>query len=483
MFNSQVTAREKRDNPLLIYSLILTLSFVLSLSVVTQNYYLLFGILAAVFGVLLFRNSLLPVAVIPIIIAFTDWAVEYRYLPFQIMWLPELLSGILFIKSLAKKVGERQKYITPGLPIALSFLFVSLFSLIANNSPVIPALLMLRILFRYYLLFLAIINLGFDEKSQKVIINILIFIFLVQLPLSVVKLFVHGQGETSLGLSSHSVSTIFPLIAIGFLLSYYFVYRRRLSYLLAALGFVGFSIVGGKRAFIFFMPVLLIFLAWLLRKENFLRLRFIILVILFFSLSLYFVARLVPTLNPQRKIWGEFSLRHMVDYAISYETNVSLTGEPTGRISATVQTFKVLSRKNLSGYVFGYGPGTIIKSMFSGYDRRAAIRSQFGIEYGINGLSWLGIQVGYVGTVIYMLIFYYLMKKCYCYYKKEKDPFWRSFALGMAGFSFILLFTSLVYTPFFNHDAVSAFYFCLVAIVIIRLKSPQRANYIEITKA
>ena len=483
MLKGQPFLRARRDDPLLVFGSLLLLCILLSLSLVNQNYYLLFGIFATVLAVLLLKANLLPVAVILLIIPFADWAVEYKYLPFQVMWVPELLAGLLFIKSLARKALEKQAYASPGLPFVLVFFLLSFLSLFINGSPIIPALLMLRLLFRYYLLFLAIINLGFDEKSQKLIINILIFIFLVQLPLSVAKLFVYGQGETSLGLSSHSVSTIFPLVAIGFLYSYYLLYQRKIAYILGIFGFVGFSIVGGKRAFIFFLPVLLIYLTWILKERILRNLRLVFLGILIFFVSLYFVARLIPTLNPQREVWGEFNRRHIIDYAISYETNVSMTGAPTGRISASLEVFRALGRKGLPGRAFGYGPGSIIKSMFGGYDKRQTIRSRFGVVYGMNGLSWLGVQVGYFGTIIYFLIYYCLLRKCHSYYKKEKDPFWRSFALGMTGFSFILLFTSLIYTPFFNDDSVAAFYFCLAAIVIIRSTGFQPNNQTGIVQA
>ncbi len=468
MFESTLTQKNRLALPVWILALLLVLSVFVSLSIVYKNYYLLFVAAAIVLAGFLLKLRIFPVVLILLIIAFTDWAVESAYLPFQVMWLPELMTALLFIKSIGEKVVAKKKIVAPGLQPVLVFFLIALFSLLMNSSGFIPALLLLRLLFRYYLLFLAVINLELDETGLKTIINVLVFIFLVQIPLSVVKLLIFGQGERSLGLSSHSVSTIFPLIAIGFLYSYYFLHQKRQAYILGILAFVGFSIVGEKRAFIFYLPVLLVFLTWTLRKKIRPRQGVIVLAVVIALVSFYLVARLIPTLNPQRKVWGEFDPGHVLNYALNYETAVSASGYPIGRISATIAVFKSLKGAGLSGLAFGYGPGTVIKSMFSEYDRIDAVKTRFGVEYGWNGLSWLGVQVGYLGALVYFFLFYFLLRQSYSLFQSEPDPYWRSFALGMVAFSFTLLLTSLAYSPFFNYDAVAAFYFSLAAVVILR---------------
>jgi len=474
VFENTLIQKNRQALPVWILAAVLVLSIYISLSIVSKNYYLLFGAAAIVLGGLLFKLRVFSVVLILLIVAFADWAVESAYLPFQVMWLPELMSALLFLKAFGEKVIAKKKFVAPGWLPVLVFFLVAFASLLVNSSGIIPALLLLRLLFRYYLLFLAIINLELDEGSLKTIIRVLALIFLLQIPLSVVKLLVFGQGERSLGLSSHAVSTIFPLIAIGFFYAYYFLDKKRPVYIWGILSFVGFSIVGEKRAFVFYLPVLLVFLTWTLRK----RIRPRPSVILFGTaialVSIYLVARLIPTLNPQKKVWGEFNPGHIIHYAVNYETAVSAGGYPIGRVSATVEVFKTLKKTGLSGLAFGFGPGSVIKSMFSEYDRKDIVKTRFGVEYGWNGLSWLGIQVGYLGALVYFFLFYFLLRKSYSLFKSEPDPYWRSFALGMVGFSFSLLLTSFAYSPFFNHDAVAAFYFSLAAIVMLKRQSPAK---------
>jgi hypothetical protein len=471
VIENALNQKSRQALPAWILAALLVLSASISLSIVHKNHYLLFGAAAVVLGGLLFKLRVFPVVLVLLVIAFADWAVESAYLPFQIMWLPELMSALLFLKSFGEKIIARKKYIAPGLLPALFFLLLAFFSLLLNSSGIIPALLMLRLLFRYYLLFLAVINLELEEKRMKLVISVLVLIFLAQLPLSVVKLVAFGQGERSLGLSSHAVTTIFPLIAIGFFYSFYFLYQKKQAYIWGIFAFVGFSIVGEKRAFIFYLPILLAFLTWILREKIRPRLRVIVFGLAIALVSFYLVARLIPTLNPQKRVWGDFSLRHIIDYAVSYETAVSPGGYPIGRVSATAEVFKALEKRGLSGLAFGYGPGSVIKSMFSDYNRKESVKTRFGVEYGWNGLSWLGIQVGYLGMLAYFFLFLYLLLRSYSVYKAEENPYWRSFAMGMVSFSFILLLTSLAYSSFFNHDAVAAFYFCLAALVMLRRQS------------
>src|SRR4030042_2704802 len=250
-----------------ILGLSLLMSIFLIYSLVSKNYYFLFLLIGLALSFFLMKSKTLPIVIILAVIPFTDWAIEQGFLPFQIMWFPELLCGLLFLKVLVQSVARKEQFKTAGFKFVLLFLCVAFFSLIYNGSSLIPGLLMLRLLFRYYIFFLAILNLDLDEKALKSTNGFLIIVFLAQLPLAIAKLFIYGQGETSLGLSSHSLSMIIPLIAVSFLYAFYFLYKKKAIYLFGILSFVGFSFVGGKRAFIFYLIALMVFLTWILKRQ------------------------------------------------------------------------------------------------------------------------------------------------------------------------------------------------------------------------
>ena len=256
-----------------VLGLSLLISIFLSYFLVSKNYIFLFFLIGLALSFIMMKSKTIPIIIILSFSPFIGWALEKGFITFQILWFPELLSALIFLKVLVGRLLTKQKFQTPGLKFVFVFLLISFISQIYNSQGLIPALLMLRILFRFYLLFLGVINLDLDEKAMKLVNSSLIIIFLLQLPLAIVKLFIYGQGEVALGLSAHSYSMIIPLIAISFLYAFYFLYKKKAVYLLGILSFIGFSFIGGKRAFIFYFIVLAVFLMWFLRKQIRLNLR------------------------------------------------------------------------------------------------------------------------------------------------------------------------------------------------------------------
>jgi len=468
MINSFSLVNKRNISSLINVFLLFLTTIILAYAIVYKNYYVMFLIGSLFLGLILVKSNVLPIAFILIVVSFTEWGVEYGYLPPQIMWAPELMSGLLFIKALVYRNISRQKINLFGMKVIVGFLVIVFVSILFNGSNLISALLFLRLLFRYYLLLLAILNLDFEEKQMKLINNILIFIFLAQLPLSVVKMIIYGPSERSLALSSHSVSAIIPLIAIGFLLSFYFFYRRSLVYILLSLGFVGFSIIGEKRAFFLFLGISIVYIGWFFRNDVKNLLKYILIGILLFTVSSYFIFRLIPSLNPQNKVWGKFDPGYVLNYSYHYTTQTSPQKKTIGRTSTSINIFNRLYDQGIDNFLFGFGPGIIIMSMFETFDMRELTSTKFGVGYGTNGLSWLGLQVGYLGAIVFFLLFYLILRRAHDYFKKETDSYWCSFALGMCVFTFIFLLSSLTYSPFFNHDAISSIFFCLVGFVIVR---------------
>lgn len=457
-----------RMNTPLWYFVIVLANILIGLAIVQQNYYLFVVVFGAAFFLVIIRSDIIPIAAILLIISFAGWATDQGYIPMQVMWLPELLSLLIFVKALVLCAIDRRKVKLFGIWLVFPFLMIACVSFLYNSSGIIPGILFLRILFRYYLLFLAIINLQLDDKSIKLLNNILVFIFIAQLPFSILKLILYGQGERPFGLSSHSLPTIIPLIAIGFLLSFYYFFDRKPIYLWGIAGFIGFSLIGEKRGFIFFLPFLLIYFFWSLRSYIRIKGKYIFMAVFALLLTVYFFARLIPTLNPERRIGGSFSLSHLLNYGYNYTTQITPDGLSIGRTSTTINIISRLYNNGPIPFLVGNGPGSFLKSMFNSYNVRGELNRNLNVGYGINGISWFLIQVGLCGLILFSLIFYLVLKKSYTLFKSEKDPYWRSLAYGVSIFSFIMLLLSLSYSPFFQSDSISSFYFCLAGFVIMR---------------
>ena len=425
------------------------------------------------------KMRLSPIAFILLTIAFGDWACELGYLPPQVMWAPELVSGLLLLKVIRKRSCQRRPIQHDGASIWLLFVAVVTISSLVNDSDLISALLFLRLLVRYYFLFLAMINMDLEERELKWINGLVAAIFWAQLPLAGVKMLVLGQGESPLGLNGHSRTTFVVLIALSFLLSYYLLWKPWNKLLLLCLGFLGFGFVGGKRGVVFLIPMLFLYMFWRITKDRVAFIRVVVVACVLGPVGFYLSVRLLPTLNPDRQVWGGFEPVYALEYTIDYTTGRDQDGYATGRVSALVDVFHQLTRAGIWRASLGNGPGSILKSRFAFVDKRDDLRARSGISYGLNGLNWMSLQLGYLGTLVFFLLFRTIEKSALRCFEYDSEPYWRAFGLGMAGFSFIMMFVALFYSPAYADDAISAIYFCLAAVLYTRARNLQRELFFE----
>jgi hypothetical protein len=411
-----------------------------------------------------------PIAFVLVTVSSTAWACEHGYLPSQVMWAPELVSGLLFVKVFRDRRSRHKPMELYGFGVWAAFVAVVAFSALMNGMHPISSLLFLRLLVRYYLLFLAMINMDLTEKELRWTNGLVAGIFLLQLPLALVKLGVYGQGETPLGLNGHSQTTSVVLIALSFLLAYYFIWRPSGHLLLLCMGFIGFGLVGGKRGIVFLIPMLLVYLFWRVTRNRAALLRMMALAVVIVPPSFYISARLLPTLNPERKVWGRFDPAYPFQYAKDYTTHRNEEGYADGRVSASIDVFRRLVDDGVWRLALGNGPGCLLKSMFASFDRRDDMEIQSGIGYGLTGLNWMALQVGYLGVVVFLVFLAKIERVALYCFERDEAPYWQAFGLGMAGFSFVMMYIALVYSPAYIDDCLSAFYFSLAGVLYTRVR-------------
>jgi len=461
---------ERYSSFLVFVILPLSLGYLVSRAIVNQNYYALLLFTIAIIGFLILKSNILSISIILFLVFAGNWLVSLGYLPAQFNWLVEIIIGLLFIKAISQKIINNQKIKLKYLGIFSLFLSVCLISYLLNNMTLILSFLFLRLLGRYYLLYLAVINLDLDEKSMTTLNKILVFLFIIQVPAAVIKLSVYGQGEQAIGTYGRSgggLSTVLPLITLCFLIAFYFLYKPSKLYIFLAFCFIAFGIIGGKKAIMIFVPILLIFLGIFMKDRFKLVLRYFLIGGLIIFLTGYFSMKFIRRLNPDRILGGSINLSYLSEYYSRYTTYTS-EGKSVGRLATTKNVFKILKDSGFENFVFGFGPGSFIETTFS--ELRTSLKETEGlpIAYGVTGLSWLAIQVGYFGALVFLFLFYSILKNCINYYKKEKDLYWKSIGFGMVGFSFVMLLISFFYNEIFMDDLVPLIYFMLAAFVETR---------------
>lgn len=397
--------------------------------------------------------------------------VEYELFPEIInSYSPEILVIYLFVYSItnAQKYGIR--YVFPFIGPALLLTLWSVVSSLALHTSMVDMVLMLRLLLRFYILFVAIANLNLSDSNIYHYIRIVAILFVLQIPVSIIKVMIYGQGEAAIGTyATHGggSSASIPMIAVGFVLTYIFVYKRTFWSWILILGYITFGIVGGKKATFVTVPLIIMFalINIITLNTRYVRLYWIPICVLIGVFVGYVGIRCLPKLNPDGAVWGRFDLDYLISYSVDYSTS-SVDGVATSRGSTWLKSLEHVNQ-DWESMLFGLGPGCVMKSRFEGVGREVSfgeygIRSHGAVEslnilYGLNGVCWMLLQVGYVGTAIWFLFYIRLFLWLRRSARDELDPFWIAFNLGMVCFSFTILFISVSYGSYMIMGALEPF--------------------------
>lgn len=403
-------------------------------------------------------------------------------------YAPELLIYALLCDTFLKRKMAGASLCFPGLVYVVILVACTVLSSLALEVMWLNGALMLRLLLRFYAMFLAIVNLDISDDDIRWYLKGLAILFVIQIPTAAFKMMIYGQGESAIGTyathgGGNSVSI--PMIATGFLLSYYLSYRRSGSCLLGIAGFVAFGIIGGKKAIFVMVPLAAFFAMWNARKlfidgrripVHFFCITFIA------ALAVgYLAVRCVPKLNPDGVVWGTFDLEYLMDYSVDYSIS-----EHSGIATSRGATFlRSLEHANTDTFTmaFGLGPGCVMKSRFAGIGRgesEGIHGTKFGgtiagldIMYGLNGFSWMLLQVGYLGSTAWLAFYCRMLLALNRMARSEPEPFWRAYYLGMGCFTFTVLWISLSYGSYMiAGDLMPFLYFLMLGFGFVRRIRP-----------
>lgn len=420
--------------------------------------------------IIVWKSNLWTLIFITLLVFIGDWLIDLEILPPQFMWGHELFILLLFIKAITNRLLKKTHIVFTGGWVLLAFLLVNIVSQYINKTGLVNMILFLRLVLIAYFLFLAIINLDLKEKELKIFTNLLLFLIIIQLPVAISKMFIYGQGERAIGTYGYhggTLSTALPLVVIGFGLVFRLIYRKSLLFIGLVLGAISFAVIGGKRGFIFFLPLLMIFLSWYLKDNIRYLFRYTVLGAIIFFIALYLALSFIPTLSPERGFKSNLDPEYAISFATQYTTRESW-GLSWGRTKTNVNVFNNLASRGILHFLFGTGPGAAMKSRFDTFDTRDKLKEEFNIGYGITGMTLIAMSVGYLGVFFVFLLLFIIMRKCSSYYKKAIDPFWRAYGLSMAAFSFIMIIINFAYAPIILDDLLASLYFCLSSFIVLK---------------
>jgi hypothetical protein len=293
-----------------------------------------------------------------------------------------------------------------------------------------------------------------------------------------IKYYFYGISEQTIGTygaKGGGLTAILPIVALGYLFGYYLFYERNIWYLLLAVGFVIFGIVGEKAALLYFFPASFIGIYYLYiwkKGINVLKNTFYLAIIgILIAIISTAIIKFQPRLNPERKVGGSVEYSYAFDYTREYtsSTHYYNTGVATGRLSTTELVLRQIMNDGVPHIFLGYGPGSITLSVFGAYyDPRVSLIRR---SYGITGFTFYLVEYGFLGVITIMIIYCIYIKRAWDQYRIESDSYWEAFSFGTLILGIMAFFAFTVYNTLpLNGDTFPPLFFYVMAVTTIRRK-------------
>jgi len=458
---------------------------ILQAYLITVDFHLSIAIFGAISILILVAMSNTASVILFFLITFTGeefTGVTYFSQIFTDILLLSLLFAI-FAKAMIGKIVRREKMKFAGMLPMVVFVVVCLVSSFYNGSGHINNLIYLRFIFQFYVFFTALLNLDLSENQIKLLNIFIIGLFVIQIPTAIIKWFSFGYSDLSRSIGGEravgtyggapgEMSTLLPLFAIAFLLPMY-IWTRKKWNLLLIFGFVLFSFLAGKRAFMIIVPFFVTVILYICykhiqsetQKRTFIKYA---LLGLFIGIFVSVIGVIInPTMNPGQEIGGTFDFNFLKDRIITYETGTTSDNVTTGRLSSSARVISVLSLDGAGPLLLGRGPGVFVKSGVVESTFRSGYEDEFGIMYGVTGFVWMFSQTGLLGVVVYLIFLGSLMKRVRRIDKAKLDLYWQIFRIGVLGTFVVILFDYFGYSiSFISGKPLPSIVYYVIAILI-----------------
>ena len=417
---------------------------------------------------------------------FADSLVGYNLIPAHVTIVTELLIYLLFLYSLVASRTRLKDYRPHLVPLFAFFLTVALCSIVVNNTFNFRPIFSLRLILRFFIFYLALINLGLTDGQLKKINTLLFILFIIQLPASAIKFYFYGFSEKTMGTYTArggGLTTLIPIIALGYLAGYYVFHKAKKVYLLLGIGFVLYGIVGMKAALLFLYPITFLGLYYLVYikgmgvnvARDLSKVAFIVLISIAVAVTIICVQ---PRLNPERTEGGSVDISYALKNAQKYTTGMNSRNDEygVGRFATTMLVFDQIWNGGIAPLFFGYGPGCLTRSILHGgpIDPRIV---RIGGSYGKTGMIFILTEYGLFGLIPLSLMFCIFTHMCWKWYNYEKEPYWKAFATGSLVFALLNLFIFFAYNTLpIAGDTIPPVYFYAMSVMYLRLKEIKQDN-------
>jgi len=399
-----------------------------------------------------------------------------------------LIGIVLFLGKLT------QSSYTVKVPLLLpvfAFVAVAAVSSIYNEQALFNwAFFLIFSLLSSYLYFVVIIN-EVDDQLVRRVSRFVAALVLLQIPAVLIKFWALGQTESgaigTISVRGGSISTVFPLLVVAFLSSFYF-YKRRFIYLVLIIMFALFGIIGGKRAIVLLIPLEVILTFVLYVVSNKVRLsrgdiQKAVTVIVVSGFIAAITIKTNPTLNPEGSYWGSIDLEYVLEYSESYtdsgyfEEGATVNLQEIRRVEGLHYFVNRIMGYELPNMILGDGAGRLVQSRYS--ESSGEMIDVYGVRYGGRmGFVWVLMQVGLLGMSLYLIIHVLLLWKV-VKVRRLGDTYHQALRLGVIVASVFMFMDFMIYSvSSIQTEAIKGTYFFAVALLWRQAYASKRNVYV-----
>ncbi len=380
----------------------------------------------------------------------------------------EILIWVFFFLALFDR-NTRSRHI-PGIMIFIAFSIFYLIAILLSKSLNFDAYSYFRHYLNAFLMVSGAYMFNFSPVKLFRINRFVFFLFILQIVASIIKYIILGPYEEYVGtmiITTGSLNTVFPLIAIVYMIYAWFHMGRKPRYLLYVLGFLFMGWVGDKRGIYFYLVIILFLIFWKRFRDR-QRGSFIPVTAIWWSPVIvaaligifYLGVRLTPSLNPEKKVWGSYNAKFLSSYIYVYNVKEQRTGDYRGRFGGTylilyefftgngimirqpVTATTLLTGFGADNYVGDVGE-RIIKQQKAGILRVTGIIS--------TGFTQSLLATGILGVILMLWFYFYYIKKVSQISKiPELNPYWKTIASGTFMMGTIFILDYFTYSSTFN---------------------------------
>jgi hypothetical protein len=380
----------------------------------------------------------------------------------------EIIVWMFFLITLLDKATENRHL--PGIMIMVGFTGFYLIALIVSGSLNFDAYSYFRHYVNSFLIFAGTYMYAFTPAKLFRLNRFIFFLFILQIAASVVKYFTIGRSEEHVGtmiITTGSLNTVFPLMAIVFMIYAWIYLGKKRIYLFYIIGFLFMGWVGDKRGIYFYLVLLLGFLFWKRFRDNrrgsFVPVTFIWWspVILVALIGVFYVGvRITPSLNPDKKVWGRYDGKYLSSYIYVYNVMDKSSGDYRGRFGGTYMVLNefftgeglmIQQKATVKTILTGFGADKYVGDVRERLEKQrdiGIIKARGLID---TGMTQSLLATGILGVVFLLwFYFFYIHRLSQVSRFEELTPYWKVISSGtfLMGIIFILDFFS--YSSTFN---------------------------------